>query len=69
MRPGETVLVTGATGTAGSVVARLLAENGVAVRAVPRRGAARVSAQLSELLGRPPITFQQFATDHTDAFR
>jgi uncharacterized protein YbjT (DUF2867 family) len=65
----ETVLVTGATGTVGSVVARVLAENGVPVRALSRCGAARVSAQLSELLGRPPITFQQFATDHADAFR
>jgi hypothetical protein len=34
-----------------------------------RGGAARVSAQVSELLGRPPITFQQFAADHADAFR
>ncbi len=33
------------------------------------QGGGRVSAQLSELLGRPPITFQQFATDHADAFR
>ena len=34
-----------------------------------RGGAARASAQLSELLGRPPITSQRFATDHADAFR
>ncbi len=38
MSEAETVLVTGATGTVGSVVARVLAENGVAVRAVSRRG-------------------------------
>ena len=96
MSAAETVLVTGATGTVGSVLARLLAHNGVAVRAVSRRrlspdakakgigardivmelyelsargGAARVSEQVSELLGRPPIAFRRFAADHTDAFR
>lgn len=31
--------------------------------------AARVSAQVSELLGRPPIAFRQFAAEHADAFR
>ena len=34
-----------------------------------RGGAARVSSQVSELLGRPPIAFRQFAADHADAFR
>jgi uncharacterized protein YbjT (DUF2867 family) len=34
-----------------------------------RGGAARVSAQVSELLGRPPIAFQQFAAEHADSFR
>ncbi len=34
-----------------------------------RGGAARVSSQVSELLGRPPIAFRQFAADHVDAFR
>lgn len=34
-----------------------------------RGGAARVSAQVSELLGRPPIAFRQFAAGHADAFR
>jgi uncharacterized protein YbjT (DUF2867 family) len=34
-----------------------------------RGGAARVSAQVSELLGRPPIAFRQFAAEHADAFR
>ncbi len=34
-----------------------------------RGGAARVSSQVSELLGRPPIAFRQFAADHADGFR
>ncbi len=34
-----------------------------------RGGAARVSAQVSEVLGRPPIAFRQFAAEHADAFR
>ena len=34
-----------------------------------RGGAARVSSQVSEVLGRPPIAFRQFTADHADAFR